>query len=388
MHGIIKPAAATLAAAVFMCAACACSRTPKPGDAVAYVEGDPSMNITYGDFDKEYRFYLYESRLSDDSADAAAMRKEVIDYQIKQRIYLRAAEDMGIGASSLTAEDDSEIDSRVETWIADRRESFRDEARAAFAKPPSDENLEKRITMLYQRFMRESGLDVETVRSWTRDEFIAERLMEKIVEDVAVSEEEIDTAIADMTEKAKADFAENPNVYVKGYVNYGAYIPNGTRDVRQVLIKFDGGVTGSIAQIREGGGETAEADAIAFRDSALEPIKDKAQAALDNINETGEFGGDRLRVPPGFTLYGSEYAETVFSLKEGEHSGLIPTDEGWAIVLYEGESAFTPEQIKATREEVASTYLDFKKVTRKNELVAEWQTKYPYVTDKKKLRIQ
>ncbi|MDR0222013.1 MAG: peptidylprolyl isomerase [Oscillospiraceae bacterium] len=394
-------------AAVF--ALTSCNAEARDGDVVAWVSADIEnpefMEITYGYFEKEYRYWLYGVQVDENEPEnaesAREMREQLINYQINDKRYLRAAEDLGLGNDSLTDEDLAEIEVRVNEMKDNLRASFLEEAYSDFAREPTEEQLSARVNMLYERFLRETGIDEETIAVWSRDKYITEKLLEYTVRDISVDDAELELAIAEMKEKAEADFAENPNVYVFDYANYGVFIPEGCRSVRQILIKLKDDVIESTEKMRaDGDGEYADI----YRDASLEQIKGKAEAALARLDAGEDFetvmlavsddkeliesGEGAYRIPPGFTYFGKEYHDAVFELSApGDYSRLVPTDKGWVIVEFYSVTSYDGEQWEKVREEVRGLRLEFLKNNRKNDLAAELEEKYPYNIDRKKLRI-
>ncbi|MDR0197019.1 MAG: peptidylprolyl isomerase [Oscillospiraceae bacterium] len=386
-----------------------CGNGAKGGDVVAWVTADvensESMEITYDYFYKEYRYWLYGMQIDENDPGnddyTRAMREQLINYQINDKRCLRAANDYGMGASSLTDEDLEQIEIRVEETKNNLRESMRSEAYSDFAKEPTDEQLSARVDMLYERFLRETGIDEETIGSWGRDKYITEKLLEYVVRDISVDDAELGAAISEMTEKAKEDFAADPNVYVYDYANYSVFIPPGCRSVRQILVKLKDDVIESIEKMRDDGDDEYADE---YRDLSLEQIRGKAQVALDRLDAGEDFGAvmkavsdDKehieskegvYRIPPGFTYFGREYHDAVFALSApGEYSRLVPTDKGWVIIEFDSLTAYTDGQWEEVREEVRELRLDYLKNNRKTDFAAELEEKYPYEIDKKRLMI-
>ncbi|MCL2633188.1 MAG: peptidylprolyl isomerase [Oscillospiraceae bacterium] len=386
-------------AAVIILSSC----TVKETDVIAWVENSPAPDITYGEFLKEYRLALYIQGIDEESDPYNAMvtRSEVINYQINEQVQLRIAEDMGIGISSLTAEDYAQIEINTAQRIADVRENLTDEARSAFPNEPTEEQLNARITMLYERFLRESGIDEEFIRKSCTSEYITSRLWDTVIDTVTLSDEEFDAFIKQQQEEAWADITVNPNLYTNSYTNYELYIPEGCRSVKHILIKLDDDVSGVISEIRAQG---SHEDADDIRDSVLEDIRGRAENALARLEDGEDFeavmrevSNDRglilseegvYRIAPGFTLFGQEYHDAVFALSApGEYTGLIPTDFGWVIILFEAYTMYTDEEWKEILDELKELRLSFMKHSSRGEFNALWQEQYPYEIDNKKLRI-
>ena len=100
-----------------------------PDTVVAEFQGAPDMNVTFGDFLKEYKYNLIGYQITDDSVEpyATAMegqREYIINYLVNENIMEKKFNDLGL---SLTDDEIKQIDEDTQAGIANMKENFKTE---------------------------------------------------------------------------------------------------------------------------------------------------------------------------------------------------------------------------------------------------------------------
>lgn len=372
---------------------------------VAWVEGAENpedFNITFGDFYSEYLYYLLSYGIEDDMSDAyrdacRGFREEIVNYLQFERIFLRVAEERGIGASSLTADELAEIAANAETAHENFRAKYYSAAAAELGEDASEDALRKRQEELLAADLSRAELTAEIFTAWERNNFIQNKLIALLTEDVAVSEEDVDQMFAEYVQMAKDALAEDPLSYETNSTYTWIYVPEGTRLADQILFLFDEETREAISESRAAGNDE-EADRL--RDEAYEgQLKERTQSLLDRLGNGEDFnalqaelnedgGDDPYPVIAGAQRYVSEFTDAVFSIAEiGGISDPSVSDYGVHVIRYEGDAAVTDEDLR----EIRASMKEYLEVQEQNAVqqaaYEEWLARFPYTVNYEVLQL-
>lgn len=371
---------------------------------IASVEGHDEFNITFGDFYREYRYYLISNGISDDFADeqksvCEELRSSIITYLEFEKIFLSIAEELGVGVSSLTDGENLTIAENAETTIKNMCSQYNSKASEQLGADATQAELEALELELLESALSKCGLSTEIFYTWERSDFVQNKLLEKITENINITEEQVDEMFKEYVELAEAAYAESPVSYESNSAYTSVYIPDGTRLASQILLLFDEDVRSSINQARALG-NTEEADRL--RREAYEnnsEIKQKA-ADIEKLIKSGNsfeelqetYNEDTVNTPytvvPGSQYFVSEFVDGVFGIDEiGGVSDVIVSDFGIHFIKYAGDAELSDDDISAVRSSMRSFLHDMESDNIKSAEYDEWFKRYPYTTDYETLRL-
>ncbi|MBQ9946806.1 MAG: hypothetical protein IJO91_00320, partial [Oscillospiraceae bacterium] len=108
-----------------------------PADKViAEIKDHPEMNVTFGEFIKEYKYYLASYGITNDTdpmyASSFQSRREyIVNYLINEEVMRKKFEELGL---SLSAEDEAQIDTDTETGIESIKSTLKTQISATLAE--------------------------------------------------------------------------------------------------------------------------------------------------------------------------------------------------------------------------------------------------------------
>ena len=376
--------------------------TPTPEDiktVVAYVEGqdDPSMNITFDQWNREYRFYLLRYGIDETNAnfadDCKKLRQDILQMLQIDRMVLKEAELAGVGINSLTAEEREEIDNTLQEAYKSWCNSFAEEAKEALGENYTDEELYNKEYELFTEFLAQAGATTELFMMWERNNKIQEKLYEHIAKTSGITDEDVEAYLNDTIAKAKDAYENDLAEYEEKYTAF--YIPENTRVVEQIYFKLSSDAINEIAAYRKDG-DDATADALLAK-----AVKEELQAEIDAAVEAlakGEKwddvqviynddanGNDAVYVVyPKSTSVIADVTEKAMAMTGvGGVSDVITTDGGCYLLYYLKDAVISDEDMEKMR----SQCRDYLESQFTQEVVEGWQEKYPYAVEYELLKI-
>jgi len=371
---------------------------------IASVAGHDEFNITFGEFYREYRYYLISNGISDDFADeqksvCEELRSSIITYLEFEKIFLSIAEELGVGVSSLTEEENSTIAENAETTIENMCTQYNSKASEQLGDGATQAELEALERELLESTLGKCGLSTEIFYTWERNDFVQNKLLEKITENINITDEQVDEMFEEYVGLAKAAYAESPVSYESNSAYTSVYIPEGTRLASQILLLFDEDTRSAINQERALG-NTEEADRL--RGEAYENNTEIQQKAADiekllksgnsfeELQET--YNEDTVNTPypvvPGSQYFVSEFVDGVFGIDEiGGVSDAIVSDFGIHFIKYAGDAELSDDDVSAVRSSMRSYLHDVESDNIKSTECDEWLNRYQYTTDYETLRL-
>lgn len=383
-----------------ICLATACTPAVDTLKRVAWVENaaNPAdFDITYQDFMSEYVFSLasagYDEENPDDAENCYALREQIIEFLIQERIHLAVAEELGVGASSLTAEEVQTISDNADYLLNGLLETFIPDAEselgAVYGESGLDDKISARARELYLEYLAYAGISEEIVLMWQRNTFIETKLMEYVLEDIRVDESEVEAYMQTLVDEAKNTYEQSPEDYGDYSAYYfSLYVPNGTREIRRIFVEFSEVRSGQIAALRaEGDHEGAER----LREEASAEISEAAALVHEELRAGGDFealsaahdgDADSFILVPGNTEYGAEFLTAAMSLTApGDISEPVLTDGGYYIIEYIAEKTLSEEEYHEIVHEVEDSMLAEAQYIAGLELQEEWASRYAYTID-------
>ena len=213
------------------------------------------------------------------TTDRASIQTQVIDSYVNSLVAKQKA--AALGFDQMTEEDNAAIEEAAQESY---HEYLHQIASAYLDTTDLDEEEQEAKAEAYIQEHNLSGKDA-FIQSATEEKAV-EKLRADAVKDVAVTEEELNAALAEKAEANKTTYDTTPDQY--GYaVNNGTvvyYAPAGYRFVKQILVKFTEEDSAAITEKTEAqtAAQTALTEAQTALDEAAEDAdKDALQAAVD-----------------------------------------------------------------------------------------------------------
>lgn len=371
---------------------------------IASVEGNSDMNITFGDFYNEYRYYLVSNGIADDFAEeqketCETLRSSIITYLEYEKIFLAVAEEKGIGVSALTDDEKSEIRATADETIANICTQYYSKASAKLGEDATTAEIEAAEKEMLDEALAKCGLTSEIFYTWEMNSFVQEKLFNSLTENIEITDEQVSEMFNEYVEYAKEAYADSPYTYETNSAYTSVYIPEGTRTVSQILILFDEDTRSAITSARSEGNDE-EADRLreeAYQNADIQQktadLKKLIESGNDftELQETYNEDSSNLpyRVVIGSQQYVSEFVDAVFSIDEiGGISAPTLTDYGIHFIRYDGEAELSGEEIAEITESMRSYLADSEAASAQNNAYAEWLERYSYTTDYETLRIE
>lgn len=385
-----------LASAVF---ATGCSNGVDPSSLVAKitseVENSSSMNISLKTFNKEYNTYINKYGIDPEDEKYAAeleeTRDSIISFLMQEQWMLRAGEEAGISADTLTSTDTDTINDNFDEAMQSYYDGFKSKAITLLGTDYTDAELLAKEKELAQELFIKSGITEDDILTWERNDYLREKVMDALVADVTATDEEIKSAYDGLVEEAKSTFDKTPSDYESSSVYPYYYIPEGTRVIEQILIAID---TTDIYSIMEYRDDEDDASADKLRDEKLATIKEEAEKVLALVNDGQDFSElvstysddtgktsypDGYNIIPNSVSFPEEMVDAAFKLeKKGDVTGLVACDYGYVILKYSSDYVHTEEDKTTAQEYAEQVAVNKNKTARAQELYLEWQKKYAY----------
>ncbi|MGN0578506.1 MAG: peptidylprolyl isomerase [Ruminiclostridium sp.] len=371
---------------------------------VASVEGADSshFDITFGDFYREYLYYLISYGITDDMSEESkeeceTYRDDIITYLTFERIFLYEAENTyGCGEKQLTEEDLKTIkdnaDAVYETWCG----NYYSSAAEMLGSEASDDEITKKCEELLKADLAECGLSEEIFYEWEKNDYIQQLLGEKICEGVTATDEETEAMYSDYVAAAKELYESDKAAFEQSALYNSLYAPEGARKADHILVEFSGETIDAILEARDAGNDE---EAQRLIDEAKNTVSDKVEEisalikegkSFDDLNSTYNADGEvtPFTVIPDSTLCPEEYTKALFALENaGDISEPVVSDYGFYFIRYCGEAVITEEEIYNTKIDMKEYLIQKNQQQALSDVYMEWLEKYPYEIDYELLKI-
>lgn len=369
------------------------------------VSDKEALTVSYDAFSKEYKYWLLVNQIADDTADEVAdkcksQRESIINYLVNEKIVLEKAKEYGV--DQFTEEELVSIESDYNTYIESSIESFKSYVNAGesgTSEVNGDAAILAEAEKIFDEKLTECGMTRDDILMWYRNAVTADKLKAKLAEDNPVeysdSEaqyDEIVSGIRQIYEKSPIDYEQD--LYYKYY-----WLPENSRMIKHILIKFDSNDSAEITACRENNDETGAEKA---REKALENLRPRIEEIknmLDNgadfdalANEYSEDTGlssnpDGYLVVPNGESYYAEFQQAAYELENVGDYKLVGTDLGWHIVMYAADAVMTEENEKALIDAIYENMQSNAATTAYNTAMQGWRTDYAYDFDYTRLDI-
>lgn len=369
------------------------------------VSDKEALTVSYDAFSKEYKYWLLVNQIADDTADEVAdkcksQRESIINYLVNEKIVLEKAKEYGV--DQFTEEELDSIESDYNTYIESSIESFKSYVNAGesgTSEVNGDAAILAEAEKIFDEKLTECGMTRDDILMWYRNAVTADKLKTKLAEDNPVEYsdaeaqyDEIVSGIRQIYEKSPIDYEQD--LYYKYY-----WLPENSRMIKHILIKFASNDSAEITACRENNDETGAEKA---REKALEDLRPRIEEIknmLDNgadfdalANEYSEDTGlssnpDGYLVVPNGESYYAEFQQAAYELENVGDYKLVGTDLGWHIVMYAADAVMTEENEKALIDAIYENMQSNAATTAYNTAMQGWRTDYAYDFDYTRLDI-
>lgn len=348
--------------------------------------GAEGMDITFGDFLREYKYFLersgYENDTDGSNADTIKQaRQQIIDAIIEDRIVRAKFAEYGM---TLSDEEEADIRSQVESGV----ETIKTTLKSTLASADdslTDEELTAQAEEKFQNILDDCGLTMDTLYNWQEITVIKQKLTDEIGKDATYPYEQAEEQMSALIDSLKSQYESDPAAYY-GQTYANIWIPEGSRAVKGILVGFNSTVYSLMQQLRSA---NRNDDADEYRHDKLTEIQDKYDEIMAKIEagedfdklmeEYGEDGGNgTFLVTPGTEVYGTEFEECVMGIENPGDVATAITDFGYYIVKYVDEVSVNEETLKASTEDLQAYLLENEKAKLYNEEYEKWKTEYNY----------
>ena len=362
-----------------------------PADTVIASAGNGAegMDITFGEFIKEYRYYLWQYGFSVDTDSSVSdqmkqARQDVIDGIIKDRIIRAKFAEYGL---SFTDEEKQNIQNSADSAINDIISSIKQVIAYADSSLTDDELTEKAQLQLSQG-LSDCGLTRDDLCGWQEVTAMVQKLRDKFSEGTEVTDDELEAKMTETIDSVKKSYEDDPASFYGQYYS-NLWLPEGTRAIQAILVGFDYDTYSQISTLRTDG-KDEEADKL--REESLPSIQERYDALMEKVNSGEDFaqlmtdsnedeGNGLFIVTPGTEIYGADFYNAAMGLENIGDTTSVLLDYGWYILRYQQAAEVTADDLEKTRANVRQNLLLSKKNELYNAEYEKWAEEYAFTTE-------
>lgn len=355
-------------------------------------KGEP---VTFGEFIKEYKYFLSAYGMTDDTdesyADVLTQRREyTVNYLINAKIISdKFAEYYPEGFSE---EELAQIQSDHEQNMNNILASF---GAGIYSTDPdiSAEDLKEQSQRKLDEVMEYCGLSEEDFYSWQRETAEQTKVMEYVTSGVSVERSEAEEQAAAAAKSARESYESDPAGY-DADSNANVFIPEGSRNIKHILLKLSDEDIQQIYQLRS---ESKDDEADALREEKLAELSDRLSEVQGKIAEgedfealMAEYSGDgdvtaTYLVVPGTERYMEGFAQAALAIPEVGGVDTCATDYGWHVIKYIEPAVLSEEDYQKTVDDFLSYLVETRRNDKFSAAVKEWREEYSYTIDRELL---
>ena len=352
--------------------------------------GAEGMDVTFGEFIREYRYCLWQYGFSADTDSSVSdqmkqARQDVIDGIIKDRIIRAKFAEYGL---SFTDEEKQNIQDSADSAINDIIASIKQVIAYADSSLSDDELTEKAQLRLSQG-LSDCGLTRDDLCGWQEVTAMAQKLRDKFSEGTDVTDDELEAKMTETIDSVKKSYEDDPASFYGQYYS-NLWLPEGTRAIQAILVGFDYDAYSQINALRTDGKDD-EADKL--REESLPSIQERYDALMEKVNSGEDFaqlmtdsnedeGNGLFIVTPGTEIYGADFYNAAMGLENIGDTTSVLLDYGWYILRYQQDAEVTADDLEKTRTSVRQNLLLSKKNDLYNAEYEKWAEEYAFTMDK------
>lgn len=389
-----KIIAAVAAAGIIL--SCGCS--VRPSSVAAWVTGSVSdknsLSVSIDDFNKEYKFWLFQQQIPDDTASEVAdkcaeQRSNIINYLINEKIVLDQAEKMGV---TLSEEDQAAVEESYNSLIDGYIDSCKSYVTAGEGTAEAgDDEVKQAAEKYFDDKLTEIGMTRDDILFSARSEKIQSRLKEKLAGDDPVTAEDAQKEYDEITKGIEEMYNEDATYY-ESYSYYSYYwLPENSRRIKHILLKFD---DADVTQIKNCRTNDDEEGALAVREAAAEKLLPKAEEIVAQLDAGADFdalvkeysedsgstadGFEGYLVVPNGGIYYKEFQQGAYELQNIGDYKTVTTDIGVHILFYAADAKLDPDTTAQILDVMLETLKENAADSAYSEAMAQWRSEYAY----------
>ncbi len=359
---------------------------------IASCEGREDMNVTFGQFLKEYKYYMQNYGLTDDtSGDNAEVlrqqRERIVNYLINEQIFrVKFAELL----PEFTEEELAQIQAYGDDQISQMKQSCKDGISSASVEKYTDEELTKMADDAFSSILAECGLTEEDFHDWAYTAAIQDKLSEYVNKDFTLDYSEAETQLQNVIDGAKSSYESDPANY-DGNSFSSVYIPEGSRYIEQIALKLPDADITEINDLRDSGDDEGadklRAEKLKSLDEKLAEVQAKIDGGEDFEALMKEYSDDsdtsaKYLITPGSEIYVDGLSEAAMGIEEVGGMTTFGSDYGYHIIKNLGTAEVDPEETKEMTQAIYDYLLTNYKASNFNAAVREWREEYNFTIDR------
>lgn len=374
------------------------------------IENADKLAISYSDFKKEYlyqlKYYASSYEIESDTEEAYKdafddIRSSIINYMVEEAIILEKAKEYG--ADQFTQEELDQLEADYQSHLQEQYESFgknADYGDLEEGETVTTEEMLIRGEEEFDKYLADCGMTTDDLLTWQRNSLIATKLKEAVTKDITIDLSEAEDVLADYIETIKEMYATDPTTYETGGSYSSFWLPEGSRDIKHILIGMDEADSDEVMALRSSGDD---AGANALRAEYLAPLEEKANEVLAKLDEGADFDAlikeysadaaaseyypDGYVVIPDSVTFVEDFVTAAFELESIGDYKLAASDYGWHIMLYADDAEISQEELDIYVEYVHETLIESAKEETYTDTIVQWLDEYDFEIDYNALNI-
>ena len=395
------------AAAIMMALVCGCSVRSSSDAAwpTGKVSDKKALTVSYDAFSKEYKYWLLVNQIADDTADEVkdkcrSQRESIINYLVNEKIVLEKAKEYGV--DQFTQEELDSIESDYNSYIESSIESFKSYVNAGESgtgEVNGDAAILAEAEKIFDEKLTDCGMTRDDILMWYRNAVTADKLKAKLAEEAPVEYSDAEAEYAEIVAGIKQVYENSPADYEQDLYYKYYWLPDNSRMIKHILIKFDSNDSTEITACRE---NNDEAGAEKAREKALENLRPRIEEIKNMLDNGADFdelakeysedtglssNPDGYLVVPNGESYYAEFQQAAYELENVGDYKLVGTDLGWHVVMYAADAVMTGENEKALIDAIYENMQSNAATTAYNTAMQGWREEYAYDFDYTRLDI-
>ena len=239
----------------------------------------------------------------------------------------------------------------------------------------------------------------DDILMWYRNAVTADKLKAKLAEEDPVEYSDAEAEYAEIVAGIKQVYENSPADYEQDLYYKYYWLPDNSRMIKHILIKFDSSDSTEITACRE---NNYEAGAEKAREKALENLRPRIEEIKNMLDNGADFdelakeysedtglssNPDGYLVVPNGESYYAEFQQAAYELENVGDYKLVGTDLGWHVVMYAADAVMTGENEKALIDAIYENMQSNAATTAYNTAMQGWREEYAYDFDYTRLDI-
>ena len=357
-------------------------------DTVIASTADGDMTVTFGQFLKEYKYYMqtygYTDDTSEDYAETLAQQRErIANYLINEQIFLTKFDELGM---SFTDEELAQIQSDTDSFIESMKQSYRNSIESSSIEQYTDDELDEMAEAAVSELLDSCGMTEDDFYGWAYSSAVQTKLEEYVNENFTLDYSEAEEQAQNVIDGAKASYESDPASY-DGNSFSSLYIPDGSRYVEQIVLKLPDADITEINELRDGGddegADALRAEKLVSLDEELAEVQEKLDGGADFEELMAEYSDDsdtsaKYLITPDTEIYVEGLAEAAMAIENVGDVILFESDYGYHLVKYLGEAEVDTEESEAMVQAIYDYLLVNEQALNFNTAVREWREEYEF----------